>query len=53
MPKYMLSFDKLDLLKPKGADKKEGFVSYNIRTDGIVVVETHEEYRELKDYLVK
>jgi len=53
VPKYILSFDKLDRLKPKGADKKKGFVSYNIRTDGVVVVETHEEYGNLKEYLVK
>jgi len=53
VPKYRLSSDKLDLLKPKKADKKEGFISYNISTDGTVTVETHEEYKELKDYLVE
>jgi len=53
MPKYRVPVDELKKVKPTGSDKK-GFKSYNIiLPDNVVEVETHEEYAELKDYLVE
>jgi len=56
MPRYMIPLNEIGKLKPKGKDKKRGYKLYNVilgSSYNSVLVETHEEYEDLKDYEIK